>query len=102
VVGSPAGRSRLRALYFTRATAPYGEGPLYHHIGLYAYRRRALDRFVALPPSPLEKREKLEQLRALENAMPIAVADALEMPGPDVNTLADLEHVRALIASSAP
>ncbi|MEC6999600.1 3-deoxy-manno-octulosonate cytidylyltransferase [Brucella abortus] len=57
---------RLRALYFTRATAPYGEGPLYHHIGLYAYRRSALERFVKLGPSPLEKREKLEQLRALK------------------------------------
>ena len=66
--------SRLRALYFTRATAPYGEGPLYHHIGLYAFRRAALERFVALPPSPLEKREKLEQLRALEAGMRIDVA----------------------------
>jgi hypothetical protein len=64
---------RLRALYFTRATAPWGDGPLYHHIGLYAYRRAALERFVALPPSPLEKREKLEQLRALEAGMRIDV-----------------------------
>src|SRR5215469_2072829 len=68
-VGSPvAGRSggrRMRALYFTRATAPHGEGPRYHHIGLYAYRRAALERFVNLPPSPLELQEKLEQLRAL-------------------------------------
>ena len=73
VVGSPVGDRRLRALYFTRATAPYGDGPLYHHIGLYAYRRAALARFVALPPSPLEKREKLEQLRALENGIQIGV-----------------------------
>lgn len=62
-----------RALYFTRATAPSGEGMLYHHIGLYAYRRPALEKFVTLPPSPLEQREKLEQLRALENGMTIAI-----------------------------
>ncbi|TJW18894.1 MAG: 3-deoxy-manno-octulosonate cytidylyltransferase, partial [Mesorhizobium sp.] len=66
IVGSPLSETRLRALYFTRATAPWGEGPFYHHIGLYAYRRSALERFVALQPSPLERREKLEQLRALE------------------------------------
>ena len=71
IVGSPLSESRLRALYFTRATAPGGEGPLYHHIGLYAYRRAALERFVALPPSPLERRERLEQLRALEAGMRI-------------------------------
>ena len=64
---------RLRALYFTRATAPSGDGPLYHHIGLYAYRRAALEQFVKLPPSPLEQREKLEQLRALEAGMRIDV-----------------------------
>ena len=69
-----------RALYFTRARAPTGEGPLYHHVGLYAYRREALERFVALPPSPLEKREKLEQLRALEAGMSIAVARVDEAP----------------------
>src|SRR4029077_17616867 len=63
VVGSPLGPLALRALYFTRATAPYGDGPLYHHIGIYAYRRAALARFVSLPPSPLETREKLERLR---------------------------------------
>ncbi|MFX5603142.1 3-deoxy-manno-octulosonate cytidylyltransferase, partial [Acinetobacter baumannii] len=67
VVGTPLSDHRLRALYFTRATAPTGDGPLYHHIGLYAYRRSALDRFVALPPAPLERRERLEQLRALEH-----------------------------------
>ena len=75
VVGSPVAAGRLRALYFTRATAPAGDGPLYHHIGLYAYRRAALARFVALPPSPLEQRERLEQLRALEAGMRIDVAD---------------------------
>ena len=74
VVGTQVAPGRLRALYFTRATAPYGEGPLYHHIGLYAYRRAALERFVALPPSPLEQREQLEQLRALEAGMRIDVA----------------------------
>ena len=73
-VCSPVAPGRLRALYFTRATAPDGEGPLYHHIGLYAYRRAALARFVALPPSPLERRERLEQLRALEAGMRIDVA----------------------------
>ena len=65
-----------RALYFTRASAPSGDGELLHHIGIYAYRRAALARFVALRPSPLEKREKLEQLRALEAGMTIAVARA--------------------------
>ena len=75
VVGSAVAPGRLRALYFTRATAPYGEGPLYHHIGLYAYRRAALEHFVALPPSPLEQRERLEQLRALEAGMRIDVGD---------------------------
>ena len=97
VVGSPAGRSRLRALYFTRATAPYGEGPLYHHIGLYAYRRRALDRFVALPPSPLEKREKLEQLRALEAGMRIDVAIVGSAPL-GVDTAEDLARARAMLS----
>ncbi len=63
VIGTPLTARRLRALYFTRATAPWGDGPLYHHIGIYAYRRAALERFVALPPSPLEMREKLEQLQ---------------------------------------
>ncbi len=74
LVGTPVGKNRLRALYFTRASAPAGEGPLYHHIGLYAFRRAALARFVALPPSPLEQREKLEQLRALEAGMRIDAA----------------------------
>ena len=97
VVGSPAGRSRLRALYFTRATAPYGEGPLYHHIGLYAYRRLALDRFVALPPSPLEKREKLEQLRALEAGMRIDVAIVGSAPL-GVDTAEDLARARAMLS----
>ena len=97
VVGSPAGPSRLRAVYFTRATAPYGEGPLYHHIGLYAYRRRALDRFVALPPSPLEKREKLEQLRALEAGMRIDLTIVGSAPL-GVDTAEDLARARAMLS----
>jgi 3-deoxy-manno-octulosonate cytidylyltransferase (CMP-KDO synthetase) len=71
---SPVSPGRFRALYFTRATAPSGDGPLYHHVGLYAYRRAALERFVKLPPSPLEMRERLEQLRAIEAGMRIDVA----------------------------
>jgi 3-deoxy-D-manno-octulosonate cytidylyltransferase len=96
VVGSPTGKGLLRALYFTRATAPYGEGPLYHHIGLYAYRRAALSRFVALPPSVLEKRESLEQLRALENGMRIDVAIVDSVPL-GVDTPADLEKARKIL-----
>jgi 3-deoxy-manno-octulosonate cytidylyltransferase (CMP-KDO synthetase) len=97
VVGTPLAPDRLRALYFTRATAPYGEGPLYHHIGIYAYRRQALERFVALPPSPLERREKLEQLRALEAGMRIDVALVDTVPL-GVDTPADLERARVLLA----
>jgi 3-deoxy-manno-octulosonate cytidylyltransferase (CMP-KDO synthetase) len=98
VVGSPCGPDRLRALYFTRATAPWGEGPLYHHIGLYAYRREALERFVALPPSRLEQRERLEQLRALEAGMRIDVSlvDAVPL---GVDTPEDLERARAMLRS---
>lgn len=88
---------RGRALYFTRAAAPWGEGPVYHHIGLYAYRRAALARFVALPPSPLEKRERLEQLRALEAGMRIDVARVDTVPL-GVDTPADLDRARALLA----
>ena len=97
VVGTPVGPGRLRALYFTRATAPYGEGPLYHHIGLYAFRRAALERFVKLPPSPLEKREKLEQLRALEAGMRIDVAIVDTAPL-GVDTPDDLARVRAMLS----
>lgn len=86
-----------RALYFTRATAPTGEGALYHHVGLYAYRRAALESFVALPPSPLEQREKLEQLRALEAGMSIAVARVDEAPL-SVDTPADLERARSILS----
>jgi 3-deoxy-manno-octulosonate cytidylyltransferase (CMP-KDO synthetase) len=98
VVGTPAGAAgRLRALYFTRATAPWGQGPLYHHFGMYAYRRAALARFVSLEPSPLEKREQLEQLRALEDGMRIDVTVVDSVPV-EVNTLDDLELVRGLLA----
>jgi 3-deoxy-manno-octulosonate cytidylyltransferase (CMP-KDO synthetase) len=98
-VGSPVGPRRLRALYFTRATAPHGDGPRYHHIGLYAYRRAALERFVRLPPSPLERQEKLEQLRALEAGMRIDITIVDTVPR-GVDTPADLETARKLLAKS--
>lgn len=101
LVGTPAGPGRLRALYFTRARAPWGEGPLLHHIGIYAYRRAALDRFVALPPSPLEQRERLEQLRALESGMRIDAALIARAPV-EVNTEADLQAARKLFATMSP
>lgn len=97
VIGSPISATRLKALYFTRATAPHGEGPRYHHIGLYAYRRPALARFVALPPSPLEIREKLEQLRALEAGMRIDVTVVDTVPL-GVDTPHDLETARQMLA----
>jgi 3-deoxy-manno-octulosonate cytidylyltransferase (CMP-KDO synthetase) len=99
VVGSPVAPRRLRALYFTRATAPFGEGPLYHHIGLYAYRRAALERFVALPRSTLEQREQLEQLRALEAGMRIDVTLVDSVPL-GVDTPADLERARSLLGAA--
>jgi 3-deoxy-manno-octulosonate cytidylyltransferase (CMP-KDO synthetase) len=92
-VGSPIGGRRLRALYFTRATAPYGDGPRYHHIGLYAYRRAALERFVSLPPSPLERQERLEQLRAMEAGMRIDIT-IVDTVSRGVDTPADLETAR--------
>ena len=96
VVGTPIGENRLRALYFTRATAPHGDGPLYHHIGIYTYRRASLERFVSMPAATLEKREKLEQLRALEAQMRIDVAIVDTVPL-GVDTPADLERARRLI-----
>ena len=87
-----------RALYFTRGTAPFGEGPLYHHIGLYAYRRKALEEFVSLSPGVLERREKLEQLRALEAGMRIDLALVDTVPL-GVDTPADLEQAATLLAS---
>jgi 3-deoxy-manno-octulosonate cytidylyltransferase (CMP-KDO synthetase) len=98
-IGSPIGPRRLRALYFTRATAPYGEGPRYHHIGLYAYRRQALERFINLPPSALERQEKLEQLRALEAGMRIDIAIVDEVPR-GVDTPEDLIRTRQLLAKN--
>jgi 3-deoxy-manno-octulosonate cytidylyltransferase (CMP-KDO synthetase) len=98
-IGSPVSPGRLRALYFTRATAPWGDGPRYHHIGLYAYRRAALERFVSLPPSPLEKQEKLEQLRALEAGMRIDITIVDTVPR-GVDTPADLETTRRILAKS--
>jgi 3-deoxy-manno-octulosonate cytidylyltransferase (CMP-KDO synthetase) len=100
VVGTPVAPSRLRALYFTRATAPAGDGPLYHHIGLYAYRRAALERFVKLPPSPLERREKLEQLRALEAGMRIDVEIVDTVPL-GVDTPEDLAKARAMLTGGS-
>jgi 3-deoxy-manno-octulosonate cytidylyltransferase (CMP-KDO synthetase) len=88
---------RGRALYFTRARAPSGDGPLFHHVGIYAYRREALQRFVQLAPSPLEQREKLEQLRALEAGMSIAIARVRSVPL-SVDTPDDLEKARAHFA----
>ena len=98
LVGSRLDDKRLRALYFTRATAPYGDGPRYHHIGLYAYRRQALERYVKLAPSALETREKLEQLRALEAGMRIdaAIVDSVPL---GVDTPADLEIARHILAN---
>lgn len=99
LVGTPTGNGEmLRALYFTRAPAPFGPGPLYVHIGMYAYRRRALARFVTLEPTPLEKREKLEQLRALESGMRIDARRVDSMPMA-IDTPADLERVRAYFAA---
>jgi 3-deoxy-manno-octulosonate cytidylyltransferase (CMP-KDO synthetase) len=100
VVGTPITPSRLRALYFTRATAPSGDGPLYHHIGLYAYRRAALERFVKLPPSPLERREKLEQLRALEAGMRIDVEIVDTVPL-GVDTPEDLAKAEVMLSGHA-
>jgi 3-deoxy-manno-octulosonate cytidylyltransferase (CMP-KDO synthetase) len=96
-VGTEVAPGRLRALYFTRSRAPWGEGPLLHHIGLYAYRREALARFVALPPSPLERREKLEQLRALEAGMRIDVA-LVDVAPLGVDTPEDLRRAREMLA----
>jgi 3-deoxy-manno-octulosonate cytidylyltransferase (CMP-KDO synthetase) len=99
VIGSAVSPGRMRALYFTRATAPWGDGPRYHHIGLYAYRRTALERFVGLAPSTLERREKLEQLRAIEAGMRIDVTVVDTVPR-GVDTPADLETARRILAKT--
>jgi 3-deoxy-manno-octulosonate cytidylyltransferase (CMP-KDO synthetase) len=98
LVGSEVAPGRFRALYFTRATAPFGDGPLLHHIGLYAYRRRALARFVSLPPSALERRERLEQLRALEAGMRIDAVLVDDVPL-GVDTPHDLARARENLAA---
>jgi 3-deoxy-manno-octulosonate cytidylyltransferase (CMP-KDO synthetase) len=98
IAWDPGGR-RGRALYFSRARVPTGEGAVFHHVGIYAYRRAALERFVSLPASPLEKREKLEQLRALEAGMTIAVARVDAVPL-SVDTPADLKKARKLLANA--
>jgi len=96
----PACAASGRALYFSRSTIPWGDGPLFHHIGLYAYRREALARFVTLPPGVLEQRERLEQLRALENGMRIDAAVVGTVPL-GVDTPGDLARARALLATPA-
>ncbi len=96
-IGSPMSSGLLNALYFTRAAAPHGPGPFYHHIGIYAYRRDALARFVTLQPSVLEKRERLEQLRALEDGMRIHISVVDTVPL-GVDTEADLEKAREMLA----
>jgi 3-deoxy-D-manno-octulosonate cytidylyltransferase len=97
IIGSPVGPKRLRCLYFTRATAPHGPGDLIHHIGLYAYRRKTLQKFIGLSPSVLELREKLEQLRAIEAGFRIdcMIVDTVPL---GVDTPDDLERARSLLA----
>jgi 3-deoxy-manno-octulosonate cytidylyltransferase (CMP-KDO synthetase) len=91
------GQSIAPALYFSRQPIPWGDGPRWHHVGIYAYRRAALDRYVSLRPSPLERRENLEQLRALEDGMRIACARLDHGPF-GVDTMEDLERARAILA----
>jgi len=100
IIGLAEGQQTGRALYFSRSNAPFGDGPHYHHIGLYAYRREALTRFVALPPGILEQREKLEQLRALENGMRIdaRLVDTVPL---GVDTPEDLERARHILSQSS-
>lgn len=98
VVSLTEGERIGRALWFSRLKSPWGSGPHYHHIGLYAYRRKALARFVTLSPAPLEQRERLEQLRALENGMRIdaAVVDTVPL---GVDTPEDLARIRRMFRS---
>ena len=101
IIAFDRARPRLgRALYFTRASAPSGAGPLYHHIGIYGFRRAALERFAGLPPSPLEQRERLEQLRALEVGLTIGVA-LVDTNPLGVDTPDDLERARRELAARA-
>jgi 3-deoxy-manno-octulosonate cytidylyltransferase (CMP-KDO synthetase) len=101
LVGTPLAPGRVRALYFTRAPAPHGDGPRLKHIGVYAFRRAALERFVSLPPSPLERREGLEQLRGLEAGMRIDAA-LLDKGAPSVDTERDLNALRAATRQQDP
>lgn len=87
-----------QAFYFSRAPIPYGEGPHYHHIGIYAYRRPVLQQFVALPPSPLELQERLEQMRLIEQGIRFGV-DFVEQVPVSVDTSADLERARLALAA---
>jgi 3-deoxy-manno-octulosonate cytidylyltransferase (CMP-KDO synthetase) len=100
VISMPPGARQGRGLYFTRVAAPSGDGPLYHHIGIYGYRRAALERFVKLPPGHLESRERLEQLRALEAGMVIQVGLVDRVPF-GVDTPADLDRARKALAPKA-
>ena len=99
VLSIPPGRRVGRALYFSRARVPSGDGPLHHHIGIYSYKRAALARFVRLPPGELETRERLEQLRALEHGLRIdaALVDTVPL---GVDTPADLDRARALLSAA--
>lgn len=97
-IGTEIAPGHFRALYFTRATAPTGPGPLYHHVGLYAWRRSALKKFVTLNPSPLEIRERLEQLRALEAGMRIDIVLVDDVPL-GVDAPHDLERARAVLSA---
>ena len=99
VIVEPQNEKKGRALYFTRVAAPSGDGPIYHHIGLYVYRRSALEAFVSAPPSVLEKRERLEQLRGLAMGLHIAVAFVDTVPL-GVDTRDDLEHACELLKRS--
>ena len=101
LVGARVSPTRLRALYFTRARAPFGEGPIHHHIGVYVFRRAAFEQFISLPVSSLERREQLEQLRALEDGMRIDAA-LLDKAGPSVDTEQDFEAARRVAPQVAP
>ncbi len=100
VVAIADGADVGRALYFSRLPVPWGDGPLYHHIGIYAYRRTALERFVRLPPGVIERRERLEQLRALENGLRIDAARVATVPF-GVDTPGDLARARDMLAPTS-
>jgi 3-deoxy-manno-octulosonate cytidylyltransferase (CMP-KDO synthetase) len=93
------GQAIASVLYFSRQAIPWGQGPRWHHLGIYAYRRAALDRYISLPPSPLEQREQLEQLRALEDGMRISCVRMEHGPF-GVDTAEDLERARSILAAA--